>query len=263
MLGAGGSKGFAHIGFLKAIEELAVHVTMVTGVSIGSLIAALYTAGIEPSQMERILLEEIRRLSPGRLLRGNFDLPPHYASIVKRYGLRPDGRLRIVATEWGLFQRRPVTFEGTGYDLALALSASSAVPFVMKPVRCHRHDGTTHEETHHRTMTLVDGGIYHPCPTQFCRERAIASRLGPATRPSQYNLCLADRIFHAIERFGARYMRYGAQPDGHTTILTGQPHVATMSFGLSDKQYRDMIDYGYRQTMAALAPACAGKSGHT
>ncbi len=51
VLGGGGLKGFAHIGVFKALNELGIEPTVVAGTSIGALIAAAYTRGMDISEM--------------------------------------------------------------------------------------------------------------------------------------------------------------------------------------------------------------------
>jgi predicted acylesterase/phospholipase RssA len=51
VLGAGGVKGFGHIGVLRALHDLKVEIGSVTGVSVGSLIAAMYTNGLSLDQI--------------------------------------------------------------------------------------------------------------------------------------------------------------------------------------------------------------------
>lgn len=53
VLGGGGLKGFAHIGVLRAFEERGVRPTVVSGTSIGALIAAAYVGGMPIDEMER------------------------------------------------------------------------------------------------------------------------------------------------------------------------------------------------------------------
>lgn len=50
-LGAGGARGFAHIGFLKVLEENNIPVSFVSGTSLGAAIGAIYCAGNKPEQM--------------------------------------------------------------------------------------------------------------------------------------------------------------------------------------------------------------------
>ena len=54
-LGGGGAKGFAHIGVLHALEELAIHPDILTGTSMGGVIAALYAAGLSVERIEASL----------------------------------------------------------------------------------------------------------------------------------------------------------------------------------------------------------------
>ena len=42
-LGGGGARGFAHVGVLKRLEELGIQPDIVTGASMGALVAAVYT----------------------------------------------------------------------------------------------------------------------------------------------------------------------------------------------------------------------------
>ena len=44
-LGGGAARGYAHIGVLKAIDELKIPIDFISGTSIGSFIGALYASG--------------------------------------------------------------------------------------------------------------------------------------------------------------------------------------------------------------------------
>src|SRR5690349_9826787 len=52
VLGGGGLKGFAHIGVIKALQELGMKPELVAGTSIGALICAGYAAGMPVPEME-------------------------------------------------------------------------------------------------------------------------------------------------------------------------------------------------------------------
>ena len=45
-LGAGGSRGVAHIGFLKALEEAEIPIACISGTSMGSVVGACFCGGI-------------------------------------------------------------------------------------------------------------------------------------------------------------------------------------------------------------------------
>src|SRR4029079_6548543 len=52
VLGGGGLKGFAHIGVIRALQEMGIEPTVVAGTSIGALIGAAYARGMKVSEME-------------------------------------------------------------------------------------------------------------------------------------------------------------------------------------------------------------------
>lgn len=51
VLGGGGARGFAHIGVIKALEELGIPIDRLGGTSMGAAIAAQYAAGLTPAEM--------------------------------------------------------------------------------------------------------------------------------------------------------------------------------------------------------------------
>jgi NTE family protein len=56
VLGAGASKGFAHIGVLKILELNKIPVHMVVGTSVGSFVGSLYAYGYSPYDLQAIAL---------------------------------------------------------------------------------------------------------------------------------------------------------------------------------------------------------------
>ena len=55
-LGAGGSRGVAHIGFLQALEEAGIKPDYISGCSMGSVVGAGYAAGMSPAEMKKAAL---------------------------------------------------------------------------------------------------------------------------------------------------------------------------------------------------------------
>jgi len=58
VLSGGGSKGLAHIGVIRALEENNIPIDYVTGTSIGAIIGGLYAIGYSPDEMEAIIQSE-------------------------------------------------------------------------------------------------------------------------------------------------------------------------------------------------------------
>ncbi len=58
VLSGGGSKGVAHIGVIKALEENGIPIDYVTGTSMGAIIGGLYAAGYSPDEMRELVLSD-------------------------------------------------------------------------------------------------------------------------------------------------------------------------------------------------------------
>jgi NTE family protein len=55
VLSGGGSKGLAHIGVIRALEENRIPIDYIGGTSIGAIIGSLYAIGLTPDEMEAIV----------------------------------------------------------------------------------------------------------------------------------------------------------------------------------------------------------------
>lgn len=268
VLGGGGIKGYGHIGVLKALEERNVRIGKVTGVSIGSLVAILYKNGYTPDEMLDIMQLEFLDFNENVLgnrswlfLLGRVDLLPFLTNLVDKYGLTTRPNLRILA--YDAIKRQPVLFRGHCYDLPTALAASCAIPFVMKPVykgkgnrkstwRTIYDRATGKSKPEHETI-LVDGGVYHPAPGDFCTGPAIISRIGAATKMSSQDMSYSEYVFQKIEVTASRYLRrYYPEQDDHVTIRSGKPDVGTLTFGIKREVAMEMVEYGYKAACEVL-----------
>ena len=258
VLGGGGIKGFGHLGFLKAVEESQVNVSRITGVSIGSLVGAFYANGYSVDEIREIFTREVKSIKPENLIRGLIPYPGTGISLkgfidewVEKYELEPQENLQIVA--YNLFKRSPILFNGVNYDISVALAASCAVPFVMRPVWLKPFSlaSTILGKTN---GLLVDGGLHHPCPVEFCSDRAIISKLGFVNQLPQDWTGVVESYFHAVEWAGSRLLNWlYPDPDAHLVVDVGLPDVSGLSFGVSPTTHQRMISYGYKKTRAALA----------
>jgi len=55
VLGAGGARGFAHLGFLQVLDEEKINMDIVVGCSAGAIFGALWCAGMDLYRIERLL----------------------------------------------------------------------------------------------------------------------------------------------------------------------------------------------------------------
>ncbi len=68
-LSGGGARGIAHLGMLKALEEIGVKPAMITGTSAGSIVGAFYACGYSPEEIFKI----VSRTRLFRILRPSFN----------------------------------------------------------------------------------------------------------------------------------------------------------------------------------------------
>ena len=85
-LGAGGSRGVAHVGFLKALEENGIKPDFIAGTSIGSVVGAFYAIGYSPDYMLKVALglksRDILDLSPLAIKNGTLLKSKKMAAIL-------------------------------------------------------------------------------------------------------------------------------------------------------------------------------------
>lgn len=156
-LSGGGTRGIAHIGAFKAFEEAGLKFDFVAGTSAGSIMGALYCAGI-PWQT---ILDEAKKLNRKDFLDKRFMVGSDSENIAKiariLLGDSTFDQLQIpfAAVAVDIRTGREVLLNSG--DVATAVSASSAVPALFTPVRIE-------------DMVLVDGGLLNNMPADVCRD---------------------------------------------------------------------------------------------
>jgi NTE family protein len=159
-LGSGSSRGWAHIGAIRALEERGITPDLICGSSIGALVGAAYAAG-ELDRLEKwvtgLAWTTVVRLMdltwrPGGLIRGQ----RLFGLFGTMFGDRNIDELALpfgaIATELAsgreLWLRQGKVLE--------AVRASCALPGLFTPAV---RDG----------VLLVDGGLVNPVPVSMCR----------------------------------------------------------------------------------------------
>jgi len=68
VLSGGGTKGMAHIGVLKALEDHDIPIDYIAGTSIGAIIGGMYAAGYTPEEIEALVVsEEFKNAAVGHI----------------------------------------------------------------------------------------------------------------------------------------------------------------------------------------------------
>ncbi|NWF93217.1 MAG: patatin-like phospholipase family protein [Syntrophaceae bacterium] len=151
VLGAGASKGFAHIGVLKVLESNKIPIHMIVGTSVGSVVGSLYAYGHDAFQLQKLSFSiekgEIVDLTipENGFIKGE-KLEEFINKTVKHTTLE---RLKVpfyaVATD--IQNGQEVVF-GRG-NTGTAVRASCSIPGIFRPVKIG-------------DRMYVDGGVVSP-----------------------------------------------------------------------------------------------------
>ena len=154
-LGGGAARGFAHIGVIKALEAQGIRPDIITGTSAGSVVGALYAAGLSGFALQQIALDMNEgaftdwTLPDRGVLRGEA-LQDFVNKAVNGRTLEHLGKpIGVIATDLGSGQTVVFRNGNTG----MAVRASSTVPGVFQPVTINGRE-------------YVDGGLTSPVPVQ-------------------------------------------------------------------------------------------------
>jgi NTE family protein len=159
VLGAGGARGFAHVGVLKALEDAGIEADVVVGASSGALVASLHAGGFRALDLEALALAledrdifDFTLFGPGavegarlanyvnRSLKGRAieKLDKPFAAVAAR----------LASGEMAVFNRG---------NAGVAVRASASVPKYFWPVVI-------------RGEAYVDGGVASRVPAALARE---------------------------------------------------------------------------------------------
>ncbi len=152
-LGAGGSRGVAHIGFLKALEEANIPIDYIVGSSMGSVVGGAYAAGVPLDTMRDAVfnLRLLDLITPAKQKGGVFGNSKMRSQIIKYVGdmTFEDVRLPFCCVAVDMIKQEVVEFsKGSLVD---AIVASSSIPAVFPPVL-------------QGDKRLIDGGVLERVP---------------------------------------------------------------------------------------------------
>ena len=168
-MGGGAARGFAHIGVIKALEAQGISADIIVGTSAGSVVGALYAAGLNGFQIQELSMnmQEDQVLDGSGLYRciaetiisdkrGCIKGQALQDFVNKNVKFRPmeglDKLFAAVATNLSNGEMMVFRTGNTG----MAVRASSSVPVYFQPVTINGQD-------------YVDGGLVAPVPAGVAR----------------------------------------------------------------------------------------------
>ncbi len=175
-LSGGGVRGFAHIGALRALEDVGIKPDVIAGVSAGSVVAAFYSAGMSADEIFELFsnIDMSKFLQVDISKSGFLKLDKFKKFIAKNIPVENIEQLAlptiIAATDIENQQEKTFT---TG-NIAERVIASCSIPLVFKPVKIDN-------------IYYADGGVMHNLPSYYLRPQCDTviginvspSRLGP------------------------------------------------------------------------------------
>jgi NTE family protein len=177
-LGAGAARGWAHIGIIKALQDIGVKIDVIAGCSIGAYVGSAFASGkiddleewansLTEWQVFSLLGIGFRR---GGLASGQKVFEKHKLDFCAPTFESMNIPFTAVATD--LYSGKEVIFNKG--DINDAIQASCAIPALFAPIE---HEG----------RWLVDGAIVNPVPVNQCRQLGadfvIAVNLSADFRP--------------------------------------------------------------------------------
>lgn len=277
-LGGGGAKGSAHIGVIRALEEMNIPVDYVAGTSMGAYVAGMYAMGLSSDEIEERMFstdwmsgysDKIERSElsyRNKKIRDEFQIETDLGFNGKEVKL-PSGYiqgetmamllrqstqnlpnfsnfddmpipLRTVALDLGAM--KPYVFRQG--NLVTAMQASMSVPGALKPIE---HDG----------KLLADGGIVNNLPVDVLKEMGadiviavdIGSDLNKQSELTSY-LAIAGQLITHMTNSSTRN-QIAKMTERDILIKPEVSHIGTGSFD----QVQDGLPIGYETASAMRA----------
>lgn len=274
VLSGGGSRGMAHVGVLKALEENNIPIDYIAGTSIGAAVGALYAAGISPEEIERIFVgdnfERWVNMNPDPGLSYFYtkddpdagwidfklDFKNRYSKILPPRVKNPaelDFELVEIFADASAvagynFDSLMVPFRCVTADidssravvlskgnLANAVRATVTFPFLFKPIEI---DG----------KLLFDGGMYNNFPTDVARESFNPSVIIGSKVSGNFPKPDPDDVISQIQNMLMTNTDFSL--DTNTGILIEPPLKKTSLTDFS--RHKEYIQDGYLATMQKM-----------
>ena len=160
VLSGGGARGVAHIGVLKALDEMGVTFSIMSGTSAGSIVAALYAYGYTPDEIFELTknLSIYKSVSPAWTWAGLLKMDGLESLLRKSIPENNFSALKIPLVVAATEIRKGVIHYFTEGELIPAIISSCSIPAIFNPVSFNGG-------------LYVDGGLCDNLPVLPIRDR--------------------------------------------------------------------------------------------
>ncbi len=230
VLGAGASKGFAHIGVLKILEANKIPLHMIIGTSAGSFVGSLYAYGYSAFQLQKMALtiekSDIVDLTipDNGFIKGE-RLEEYVNRMVNNTPLEKM-RFPFYAVATDLLTGQEVVF-GKG-NTGTAVRASCSIPGIFRPVNIGGR-------------LYADGGIVSPVPVDAAR-RAGADIIIAVDISSDIDSSQPENTIETIlKAISIMYSKVAGQQLSHADIVI-KPKVSFVGSADFEKRHEAIIE---------------------
>jgi NTE family protein len=237
VLGSGGPRGFAHIGVLKVLEDNGIKPDLVIGSSVGSMVGALYAAGLSAREIEKLAYDlNVMDFFEFKQLGGGLSSGAAVQTYVNaRVHDKPMEQLKIafVAAATRVSDGKLALFNHG--DTGLAVRASGASPGQFEPVRVGDE-------------MYLDGDEASPVPIKAAR--ALGAKVVIAVDVSAYAKDTPANVPHDWVVKDERRARQVAAESGDADVIL-HPNIGYYA-GHTDAYRRNVIAIAERYTRESL-----------
>jgi len=151
VLGAGSSKGFAHVGVLKILESNKIPIHMIIGTSVGGLVGSFYAYGVDAFQLQRLSFSVEKgdvvdlTIPDNGFIKG--EKLEEFVNKTVKYTPIEKLKIPFYAVTTDLQSGQEIVF-GKG-NTGAAVRASCSIPGIFRPVKIGE-------------KMFVDGGVVSP-----------------------------------------------------------------------------------------------------
>ncbi len=246
-LGAGGARGVAHIGFLKALEDNGIKPSFISGSSMGSVVGACYAMGITPEYMIKIVsalrARDILDLSPTALKNGTLLKSKKMAALLSRYlgdTEFEDLHLPFCCVGTDIISGGKVVFKQG--RVATAIQASSSIPLVFAPVA-------------YENMLIADGSLVTRVPVEEVKNMGAdvvvaVDVLGPISEMDEIK-SIFSYFFRLIDVYDSQVNKMNLEK--HPADFYCAPAMGDMSqYKIDGDKMRFAYEKGYESAMKIM-----------